>query len=673
MLSPGWSQMEATDPIFSICNFKRTTAMALTIISLIKQVPLPSEMRMGEDGLMDRTKAKSIINIDCQFGLEAGLQLRKQYPDARLIVCSMGPASFEPSLRAAISMGYDEAYLLSDRKLAGSDTYATGLAISAMLKHLGFTKEVTEPFIILSGRQTSDGDTAHVPSQVAENIGIPQATFVESLKADGSGNVIAKRIIEGGYQLLKVPLPCVVSLTRTGIPPRKPSLSGAIRARSLKITTYGIGDIGLGTEKIGLNGSPTIVVKVVNIESERPPVIMSEGHNEAALVDSMISNFNKGGNAQVKKEQSVKKDPERLDFPEKDFRNGARGIITWAEITNGVISRPSIELLTPARKLATELGDDTRVMTLLIGKNISHLAQTLFENGSDEVILVENEKLDEYLVLPFSSIFAQVIREKTPEIALFAATTSGRELAPRIGMKTNSGVTADCTGLEIGEYIDKKEKVIYTHILESKRPTYGESKLATILGFVCPQISTARPGTFDIPHPTPGRKGIISTFNPVLRDTDFITEIVKTVRGEGGLQSLFSADVIISGGRGTTGDNLGLIKALADALKSQGINAEWTCSRPVVDEGVAEYPRQIGQTGKTVRPKVYVAVGISGAIQHLAGMKESEKIIAIDHNPKAQIFHYADFGIVGEYTDIIPELTERVKAGFRFGIEDLIK
>jgi electron transfer flavoprotein alpha subunit len=644
--------------------------MALTIISLIKQVPLPSEMRMGEDGLMDRTKAKSIINIDCQFGLEAGLQLKKQHPDARLIVCSMGPKSFETALRTAVSMGYDDAYLLSDRKLGGSDTYATGLAISTMLKHLGFTKDSKDPFIILAGRQTSDGDTAHVPSQVAENIGIPQATFVESVKPDGTGKVVAKRIIEGGYQELRLPMPCVISLTPTGIPPRKPSLSGAVKARNIKITTFGIDDIGLGTEKIGINGSPTIVVKVVNIVSERPPITMSEGHNEAALVDSLIANLKKGGNVLEKKEKTAKKEMEHPGFPEKDFRNGARGIITWAEITNGKISRPSLELLTPARNLANQLGNNTKVMTLIIGKNIQPMAQTLIEHGSDEVIIVENDRLEEYLVLPFSSIFAQVIMERKPEIALFAATTSGRELAPRIGMKTDSGVTADCTGLEIGEYIDKKEQLVYKPILESRRPTYGESKLATILGFVCPQISTARAGTFEVPVRVVGRKGIIASFSPVLNDRDFIVEIVKTVRGDGGLQNLFDAEIVIAGGRGATIDNLALIKTLAETLKSQGINAEWASSRPVVDEGVAEYARQVGQTGKTIRPKIYIAVGVSGAIQHIAGMKESEKIIAIDHNPKAHIFHYADFGIVGEYTDIIPELIERVKGGFRFGIEE---
>jgi len=645
--------------------------MALTIISLIKQVPLPTEMRMGDDGLMDRTKAKSIINIDCQFGLEAGLQLKKQYPDARLIVCSMGPQSFETALRTAISMGYDEAYLLSDRKLGGSDTYATGLAISTMLQHLGFTKDSKEPFIVLAGRQTSDGDTAHVPSQVAESLGIPQATFVESAKADGEGNVIAKRIIEGGYQMMKLPMPCAISLTATGIPPRKPSLTGAIKARNLPITVFGIDDIGLGTEKIGLGGSPTIVANVVNIVSERAPVIMSEGHNETTLVDNLISNFKKGGNVLQKKEVAENKVSEVPDFPFYDNRKGVKGILTWAEVANGKIIRPSIELLTPARKLADQLRNDTKIMTLLIGKNIKDQAQTLFEHGSDEVIVVENDKLEEYLVLPFSSIFAQVIKERNPEIALFAATTSGRELAPRIGMKTGSGVTADCTGLEIGEYVNRKEKVINKPILHSRRPTYGESKLATILGFVYPQISTARAGTFEVPPREEGRTGKLSTFEPKLTEKEFSVEILQTVRGDGGLQDLFDADIIVSGGRGTTGDSLKLIKKLVEALKEKKIKAEWACSRVVVDEGVSEYARQIGQTGKTVRPKVYVAVGVSGAIQHIAGMKGAERIIAIDHNPKASIFHFSDFGIVGEYEDILPELIDRVKDGFTFGIEPI--
>ena len=643
--------------------------MALTIISLMKQVPLPSEMRMGEDGLMDRTKAKSIINIDCQYALEAGLQMKIENPDAKLIVCSMGPPSFEESLKKAISMGYDEAYLLSDRKLGGSDTYATGLAISTMLKHLGYGKGLNEEFIIVAGRQTSDGDTAHVPSQVAENLGIPQATFIEvaSLK---DGHIEAKRIIEGGYQMMSLPLPCTLSFTPTGIDPRRPTLSGAIKARKSEITVFNINDINLSDEKIGLSGSPTIVAKVANIVSERAPVKMAQGHGESELVESLLENMKAGKNTLEVKEKKAKKAPKRPEgYEEVDFRDGAKGILTWAEVANGKISRPSLELLTPAKHLAEELGGDTKVTTLLIGNDVKDLAQELVYHGADEVIVVNDKRLEEYRILPFATIFEQVIKERKPEIALFAATTAGRELAPRIGVKTGSGVTADCTALEIGEHIDRKNKKIFKPILESRRPTYGESKLATILGFVCPQISTARAGTFEVPQKDESKEGIISEFKPKLPKSDFVTEIIETIRGEGGLQNLFEADIIVAGGRGSVGDEMKLIKELAEALNNQGVNAEWAVSRPVVDEGLAEYARQIGQTGKTVRPKVYIAVGISGAVQHIAGMKESETIVAINHNAKESIFHNADFGIVGNYEDILPELIEKVNGGFTFGIE----
>jgi len=632
----------------------------MTIISLIKQVPLPNEMRMGEDGLMDRTKAKSIINMDCQYGLEAGLQLKKHYPNARMIVCSMGPPSFQASLKKAISVGYNETYLLSDKKLGGSDTFATGLALATLLKHLGFTKDAKEPFVIFAGRQTSDGDTAHVPSQIAENLDIPQATFVEGIApAREDGNIIAKRIIEGGFQMLELPAPCVISCTPTGIALRKPSLTGAIKARNAVVTVLGIDDIGLGTEKIGLNGSPTIVSNVVDIVSERPPVLMSEGVSAKEKVNSLMQNMKKERavlNAPAVKEK-IKADTS--DYQVIDTREDNKHILTWAEVVNGKIIRPSLELFTPARHLADQLGNDTQIKTVLIGKGTAELSNMLFEYGADEVICVEDERLEEYLALPFAEIFAQIVKERKPEIALFAATTAGRELAPRLAVKTGSGITADCTGLEIDEYVDKKKKQIIRPILQSLRPTYGESKLATILGFEYPQISTARAGTFEIPARIESKKGIVSKFDPQLTVEEFRTKILQTHRGEGGLQSLFDAEVIVAGGRGAIDDNLALVKALAEALKARGIKAEWACSRAVVDEGLAEYARQIGQTGKTVRPKIYIAIGISGAIQHLVGIKESGTIIAVNHNPKAPIFKNADFGVVGEYQDVVPELIER--------------
>ncbi len=652
--------------------------MALTIISLMKQVPLPSEMRMGDDGLMDRTKAKSIINIDCSFGLEAGLQLKRQNPDAKLIVCSMGPPSFDASLKKALSMGYDEAYLLSDRRLGGSDTYATGLALATMLKHLGYAKGKNEDFVIVAGRQTSDGDTAHVPSQVAENLGIPQATFIETLESK-DGDIVARRIIEGGYQMMKLPMPCALSLTPTGIAPRRPTLSGAIKARNSEVTVFNIDDVGLSTEFIGLgtpgeSGSPTIVSKVTTITSERAPAKMASGHGEKELISSFLSHFESGKNTlEVKQDKEKKKRKRKSDIKVIDFRKGARGILTWAEVVKGQISRPSLELLTPARDLANSLNEDTKVTTLLIGKNVGKLAKELIYHGADEVIVVDDDRLEEYRILPFAQTFAQVIKKNNYEIALFAATTAGRELAPRIGVKTNSGVTADCTELLIGEHAHRNketdQRVIYAPILESRRPTYGESKLATIIGFVCPQISTARAGTFEVPDKDESKVGKTSEFKPKLEKEEFVTEIIETVIGEGGMQGLFDADIIVAGGRGSTSDGMQMVKDLSNALKDQGINSEWAASRVMVDEGVSEYARQIGQTGKTVRPKVYIAIGISGAVQHTAGIKESETIVAINNNAKESIFQNADFGIVGQYEDIIPELLGKIKNGFTFGIK----
>lgn len=634
--------------------------MELTIINLLKQVPLPSEMRMGDDGLMDRTKAKSIINIDCQFALEAGLQLKKKYPKARLLVCSMGPTSFKNSLQKALSLGYDEAYLLSDRKLGGSDTFATGLALATLLQHLGFTKENPNPFIVLAGRQTSDGDTAHVPSQVAANLGIAQATFVEKIHFDNDNQLIVKRIIEGGYQQMQLPLPCVISLTPTGIPLRKPSLAATINARKKNIHVLNTDDINLSTEYMGVKGSPTIVAKVKDMLSERPSIQMMQGKNTKEKIDNLIAALSKQTQHKRLENVEIQEKEKHSDFPIKDIRGGYKGILTWAEVVEGKISRSSIELLGVARQLALQLDKDTTITTLLIGNKVKHLSEDLIAYGSDKVVVVEDERLKEYQILPFTSVFKQWIQGNKPEIVLFAATTSGRELAPRITVYTKSGITADCTALEIGNYVNKKEEVVIYPILHSHRPTYGESKLATILGFKFPQFSTARPGTFEIPPKDNKRQGKVVDFEPIWDKEDFCVRLLQTFRDDSSLQNLFDAEVIVAGGRGVVDDNLQLIKELVKLLQQKGIKSEWAATRVVVDSGMAEYARQVGQTGKTVRPKLYIAVGISGAIQHIAGMKEAGKIIAIDQNPKAPIFHYADFGIVGTYRDTIPELMEQI-------------
>jgi electron transfer flavoprotein alpha subunit len=306
---------------------------------------------------------------------------------------------------------------------------------------------------------------------------------------------------------------------------------------------------------------------------------------------------------------------------------------------------------------------------VLIGENTSPLAEETIAHGADEVVLVDDPRLKEYSILPFASIIAQVAKTYNPEIALFAATTSGRELAPRLASRLKAGVTADCTALKIGAFTNKRMQSVFYPCLEAIRPTYGESKLATIMGFWCPQMATARPGTFEILKADPSRKGKITRFQPELKEKDFVVQILSTERKENKEQGLFTADIIVSGGLPCGElDNFENIQELVVCLQKNGIHAEWGASRQAVDHGFAPYGRQIGQTGKTVRPKIYIAVGISGKIQHVSGMKESGMIIAVNKDPHAPIFNYADYGIVGDYIKVIPDLIETVRRGFNFGI-----
>ncbi|MFA5059674.1 MAG: FAD-binding protein [Candidatus Omnitrophota bacterium] len=638
--------------------------MSLKVFSLMKQVPVASEMRMGSDGLMDRTKAKSIINVDCSFGLEQGLQIKKHVPDAELIVVSMGPPSFEQSLRKSISMGYDRAVLLSDRRLGGSDTFATGLAIATLLKSSLIPKD--NKFIIFAGRQTSDGDTAHVPSQTAENLGIPQATFVEHVEYCGD-HLKVRRMIEGGHQTLKVPIPCIISIAPTAVHARRPSLAGAIKSKQIAIETFTLDQIGLSPDTVGLAGSPTVVAKAVNVVHNRPPVQMIDEQKIDTDLTRVFSEASKQSHTPKEETNEEEQAPKEDKFPRVDFRNGASGILTWVEVYGNTVARSSLEILNPARKLADEL--KTTVTSVIIGDNVTSLAQQVIAHGADEVIVVNDPRLKEYSILPFASVITQVSKQRRPEIALFGATTSGRELAPRLASRLRAGVTADCTILRIGDFVNKRLKSIFAPCLEAIRPTYGESKLATIIGFWCPQMATARPGTFEALKPDPERQGKVSEFHPVLSKEDFLVEILETERKESGGQSLFNAEIIISGGRPCGElDEFKLIKDLVKALQDKGIKADWGASRQAVDHGYAPYSRQVGQTGKTVRPKVYVAVAISGAIQHISGMKESGKILAVNIDAHSNIFNAADYGIVGDYLKVLPILIEQVKQGFTFGL-----
>ncbi|MBR6991389.1 MAG: electron transfer flavoprotein subunit alpha/FixB family protein [Bacteroidales bacterium] len=326
-----------------------------------------------------------------------------------------------------------------------------------------------------------------------------------------------------------------------------------------------------------------------------------------------------------------------------------KDVYVFAEQRDGKIQNVALELLGKARELAD--ANNEKVVAMLLGKNIKGEAQTLVAHGADRVLVVDHDLLATYLTEPYTQAITQIIKECKPSIMLIGATTIGRDLGPRVSARNITGLTADATKLEISD--DE------AHEFRMTRPAFGGNLMATIL---CknhrPQMSTVRPGVMQMMPADPNRKGEIVDYQVQFDEKKIArVKIVKTVKEEKVITDISQAKVLVSGGRGVgTKDGFAKLEALAKEL-----GGEVSSSRAMVDAGVMDQSRQVGQTGKTVRPNLYLACGISGAIQHLAGMEESELIIAINKDKFAPIFSVADLGIVGDLHKIVPMLTERLK------------
>ena len=335
-----------------------------------------------------------------------------------------------------------------------------------------------------------------------------------------------------------------------------------------------------------------------------------------------------------------------------------KGVFTFAEQVDHKITGVSLELIGKGKELAQEL-DDKTVTAVLIGHNVKALADTLAEYGADRVIVVDDAELETYRTEPYAQALAGVINEFKPEIMLVGATAIGRDLGPTVSARVATGLTADCTMLEIGDFpLEAKEGVEQKHKqLLMTRPAFGGNTIATI---ACPdnrpQMATVRPGVMVKAERKPGAKAEVVEFNPGIVKNNRFVEILNIVKDTTKVENIMDAKILVSGGRGVgSAENFKLLEDLADAL-----HGTVSCSRAVVDNGWKPKDLQVGQTGKTVRPQVYFAIGISGAIQHVAGMEDSDIIIAINKDENAPIFDVADYGIVGDLNKIVPALTKAI-------------
>ena len=336
-----------------------------------------------------------------------------------------------------------------------------------------------------------------------------------------------------------------------------------------------------------------------------------------------------------------------------------KGVYIYAQQVDNELSSIAFELIGKAKELAKDL--DTDVTAVLIGYKVGNLVDSLAEYGADKVIVVDDPELETYRTEPYAHALASVINEYKPDIMLVGATAIGRDLGPTVSARVKTGLTADCTVLEIGDFpINPTPNQEQKHNqLLMTRPAFGGNTIATI---ACPdnrpQMATVRPGVMQKIEPVKGAKAEVIEYNPGFEKNDKYVEIINIIKQAKTTENIMDAKILVSGGRGVgSAENFQMLKDLAEVL-----GGTVSCSRAVVENGLLPVDLQVGQTGKTVRPNLYFAIGISGAIQHVAGMEESDIVIAINKDEDAPIFDVADYGIVGDLNKIVPALTQALKA-----------
>jgi electron transfer flavoprotein alpha subunit len=328
----------------------------------------------------------------------------------------------------------------------------------------------------------------------------------------------------------------------------------------------------------------------------------------------------------------------------------------FIEQEGGKIANVSLELVSKGCELAKKLG--VKAEAVFLGDKLADSVDTLYHYGCDKVFLVEDAKLEPFTILPYARCIVDLVKEHKPNILLFGATNKGRELGPRVASELMCGLTADCTELEIDDFDDKVNKKQYKNKLMQIRPAFGGNIIATIVNtWEDPQIVTVRPGVMKLDDADSSRKGECVKVKPNITSAETVVKVIERVQKEKDVD-LQAAQIIVAGGYGVgSKDNFKLIYDLAKTL-----GGEVGASRAAVDAGWIDHDNQVGQTGVTVRPKLYIACGISGSIQHRAGMSDSSKIIAINTDPDAPIFSCAHYGIVGDLNDVIPKMIAAFKS-----------
>jgi electron transfer flavoprotein alpha subunit len=598
-----------------------------------------------ETGTLVREGIPSVINPSDVNAVEECLKL-KDLHGAKVAVMTMGPAQAEEALRELLAMGADRAVLLTDRAMAGADTFATSYTLSAAIRRL--EKEEGSADILFFGKQALDGETGQVGPGVAARLGIPIITYTTRIvKADPKEQIIvAARRADDMIETVRVSMPAAISVIENVNKPRRATIDGILRSQKAEVNFWNKDAISADPSKLGLSGSPTAVRKMF-IPKARGRGEIFDGSNDPVraalwLKEKILSSRPFSGKTVVAPALTGN---EVQPVVKPNLSSDRGPVWVYIEQNEGRTASVSWELLGAGASLAKKLG--TVLEAVVIGYRVEGTAQEAAGYGASKVYAIDKPILQHYRTAPYARALSKAAMTYRPQILLIGATRNGRDLSGMVATTIQTGLTADCTSLDIDPE---------TGCLLQIRPTWGGRQLAMIVTPKHrPQMSTVRPGVFPKPAKTDAKAEIVRI------EMDFDEEQIPTKVLEYEwieMSSLLQeSDVVVSGGRGLSSEkNFQLVRDLAYSLGG-AVGA----SRRAVESGLADKEIQVGQTGKTIRPKLYIAVGISGSIQHLVGIEGAETVIALNPDPAAPIFNSCNYGVVGDAMKILPLLIDELK------------
>jgi electron transfer flavoprotein alpha subunit len=606
----------------------------LKVIVCIKQVPNVSELKFDDEKkTLIREGVHNEINPFDRRAITFASELKNRY-HGEVVVVTMGPPQAKDALLEALAMGADRALHLLDRAFAGSDTLATARALAMVIDR-------EKPFdMVLCGKYSVDAETGHIGPEVAELLGLPSVSGVTNVEFSHSrSEVIVECENDYGFQHVRTRMPILLTASERLIKPARVSPDDLEAAKSKPYGIITASELSKDTSIFGFTGSPTSVSRIYSTETKRKCEIVEGSTNEekvARLVEKLLSEGLFGQWKNVKTNRLRPSDSRTLS-KRKPF---------WvvAELVQGKVRPVTLELLGRGVELASRLNSELCVVVM--GNITADMVQNLVSHGADAVYVIKSRHLSSYSSDSYASALAETIEKFKPFAVVAASTSLGRDFMPRVAARLGLGMTSDCIGLEL----DEQERLVQL------KPALGGNLVAPILSRTLPQLATVRPGMLIPAEPNPARKG--SVIEVIVAEKEPLSQVTEErFEADRDALRLDGAQIVISAGAGVGGpENLKIIKELAEI-----VDAPLAATRKVVDHGWASRQLQIGLTGRSIGPKMYVAIGVRGAFNHMVGVGHAGTIVAINNNPDAPIFKNCDYGLVGDFSEVVPLLSKRLR------------